>query len=105
MRRSAAAPATSSAAFAGKAAPGRGRRRLLASLGPQAAPVDPSLRLELRLDDETLASYVDSTLDPEDLPKAVVNSFVFSPDHLMSRVAPASWQARRWWCRARSGCR
>jgi hypothetical protein len=50
---------------------------------PKAAPADPSLRLALRLDNAPLASYTDSTLDPEDLPRAVVNSFVFSPELLM----------------------
>lgn len=49
---------------------------------PKAAPADPSLRLELRLDDRVLASYTDVNLDPEDLAKAVVNSFVFSPERL-----------------------
>jgi hypothetical protein len=49
---------------------------------PKAAPQDPSLRLELRLDGHALASYTDVNLDPEDLPKAVVNSFVFSPERL-----------------------
>jgi hypothetical protein len=49
---------------------------------PKAAPSDPSLRLEVRLDDAVVASYVDANLDPEDLPKAVVNSFVFSPARL-----------------------
>lgn len=49
---------------------------------PKAAPEDPSLRLELRLDDREVASYTDVNLDPEDLPKAVVNSFVFSPERL-----------------------
>jgi len=29
-----------------------------------------------------LATYTDVNLDPEDLPKAVVNSFVFSPERL-----------------------
>jgi hypothetical protein len=52
---------------------------------PKAAPADPSLRLQLSLDDRPLASYVDATLDPEDLPKAVVNSFVFAPDKLAIR--------------------
>ena len=46
---------------------------------PKSAPEDPSLRLELRLDERALATYTDVNLDPEDLPKAVVNSFVFSP--------------------------
>jgi hypothetical protein len=49
---------------------------------PKAAPEDPSLRLELRLDERVLATYTDVNLDPEDLPKAVVNSFVFSPERL-----------------------
>jgi hypothetical protein len=55
---------------------------------PKTAPADPSLRLELRLDDAPLVSYTDSTLDPEDLPKAVVNSFVFSPEALAVRAGP-----------------
>ncbi len=49
---------------------------------PKAAPEDPSLRLEVRLDERPIASYTDVNLDPEDLPKAVVNSFVFSPERL-----------------------
>ena len=49
---------------------------------PRAAPEDPSLRLEVRLDERVVASYTDVNLDPEDLPKAVVNSFVFSPERL-----------------------
>jgi hypothetical protein len=49
---------------------------------PKAAPEDPSLRLEVRIDDELVATYTDVNLDPEDLPKAVVNSFVFSPERL-----------------------
>ncbi len=49
---------------------------------PKSAPEDPSLRLELRLDERMLATYTDVNLDPEDLPKAVVNSFVFSPERL-----------------------
>jgi len=49
---------------------------------PKQAPLDPSLRMEVQLDEQTLASYTDVNLDPEDLPKAVVNSFVFSPERL-----------------------
>lgn len=48
----------------------------------RAAPLDPSLRLELRLDDAPLVSYTDGVLDPEDLPRAIVNSFVFAPENL-----------------------
>jgi len=54
---------------------------------PKAAPEDPSLRLEVRLDDRVVASYTDVNLDPEDLPKAVVNSFVFSPERLFVSAA------------------
>lgn len=49
---------------------------------PKSAPQDPSLRLEIRVDDRVVASYTDVNLDPEDMPKAVVNSFVFSPERL-----------------------
>jgi hypothetical protein len=54
---------------------------------PKAAPADPTLRLEVRLDHVTVATYTDANLDPEDLPKAVVNSFVFSPERLLMRAA------------------
>ena len=54
---------------------------------PRIAPGDPSLRLEVRLDDRVVASYTDVNLDPEDLPKAVVNSFVFSPERLFVTAA------------------
>lgn len=54
---------------------------------PKAAPSDPTLRLEVRLDHVTVASYTDANLDPEDLPKSVVNSFVFSPERLLTRSA------------------
>jgi hypothetical protein len=54
---------------------------------PKAAPADPSLRFELRLDEQSLASYTDVNLDPEDLPKAVVNSFVFSPERIFVAVS------------------
>jgi hypothetical protein len=54
---------------------------------PKSAPADPSLRLELRLDDQPLVTYTDVNLDPEDLPKAIVNSFVFAPDRVFVAVA------------------
>lgn len=66
---------------------------------PKAAPADPSLRLEVRLDDRIVATYTDVNLDPEDLPKAIVNSFVFSPERLFVsagqeiHVAPPSLAA------------
>ncbi len=54
---------------------------------PKAAPPDPSLRLALRVDGSEIATYTDTTLDPEDLPRAVVNSFVFSPEKLAIHAA------------------
>jgi hypothetical protein len=50
---------------------------------PATPPEDASLRLQVRLDGRVVASYTDKTLDPEDLPKAIVNSFVFSPERLL----------------------
>jgi hypothetical protein len=47
-----------------------------------AAGVDPSLRLEVRLDEEPIASYVDARQDPDELPKAVMNAFSFNPGDL-----------------------
>jgi hypothetical protein len=50
------------------------------------APSDPSLRLQITLDEEPLVSYVDAKMDP-DIPGAAVNSFSF-PDALVSRPGP-----------------
>lgn len=44
-----------------------------------AAGQDASLRFEVRLDEDTVASYVDPKQDPNEIPKAVVNSFSFNP--------------------------
>src|SRR5439155_2814951 len=52
------------------------------------APADPSLRLEARLDEEVIASWTDARLDPQDMPGAVVNTFVFSPADAAGRAAP-----------------
>jgi hypothetical protein len=56
---------------------------------PETAPADPSLRLSIALDGETMVTYEDASLDPGDLPGAVVNSFLFAPDRLFVRSAPA----------------
>lgn len=40
---------------------------------------DPSLRLQISLDEEAVASYVDGKPDPE-IPGATVNSFSFAPE-------------------------
>ena len=51
-------------------------------------PRDASLRLELRLDEEIVAAFTDTTLDPQDLPGAVVNSFSFLPEQIEVTSAP-----------------
>jgi hypothetical protein len=55
---------------------------------PKTPPADPSLQFAIRLDDKTVAAYVDSQLDPGDLPKAVVNSFAFDPEALKLLPVP-----------------
>jgi len=42
-------------------------------------PPDPTLRLEVSLDEEVVATYVDARTDP-DIPGAVVNTFSFGPE-------------------------
>ena len=44
------------------------------------APVDPTLRLHVRIDEAEVAAWADGTLDPRDLPGAVVNTFAFGGD-------------------------
>jgi len=47
---------------------------------PKGGP-DPTLRLEVSLDEEVVATYVDAKTDP-DIPGAVVNAFSFAADDL-----------------------
>jgi hypothetical protein len=47
---------------------------------PKGTLVDPTLRLQVSLDEEAVATYSDATTDPADLPKALVNSFSFEPE-------------------------
>jgi hypothetical protein len=55
---------------------------------PKAPPADPSLQFVVSLDSKFVAAYVDSALDPGDLPKAVVNSFAFNPETLKLLPSP-----------------
>ena len=54
----------------------------------EAAPADPTLRLELRVDDRPAAAWVDATVDQGEIPKAVVNSFSFTPESLKVAAGP-----------------
>ena len=50
--------------------------------------LDPSLRLQVSLDEEAVAGYVDTKLDPGEIRGATVNSFSFTPADLV--ITPAS---------------
>lgn len=52
---------------------------------PRGTSVDPTLRLEVGLDDETVATYVDARTDPEEIPGAIVNVFTFGPEDVTPR--------------------
>jgi hypothetical protein len=52
------------------------------------APPDPTLRLEVRLDEDPLAIWTDAHLDPEEVPGAVVNAFSFAPADVAASPAP-----------------
>jgi len=51
------------------------------------APPDPTLRLEVRLDEDPLATWTDAHLDPEEVPGALVNAFSFAPADVAATVA------------------
>jgi len=46
-------------------------------------PHDTTLRLQVSLDEDVIANYIDPHLDPGDLSKAEVNTFDFIPEYLM----------------------
>jgi hypothetical protein len=52
--------------------------------------VDPSLRMEVQLDGETIASYVDAKADPKDLPGATVNTFSFLAGDFEMEAGPGT---------------
>ena len=54
---------------------------------PKGAAVDPTLKLEVRLDEAVLASYVDAKLDPQEIPGAAVNAFGFGPEEVSAPAA------------------
>lgn len=55
---------------------------------PKGSTLDPTLRLELRLDEESVATYIDAKTDPQDLPGArAINTFSFEPDDVAMAAA------------------
>ena len=57
----------------------------------KGASVDPTLRLQVSLDEDPVATYTDPHTDPQDLPRALVNSFSFAAEDV---VATASAEAQ-----------
>jgi len=51
-------------------------------------PSDPSLRLEVRLDEKPVAAYVDTQIDEGEIPGAVVNAFSFTPEAMTAVPGP-----------------
>lgn len=75
--------------------PTRGVRLVVVVLGKtfwqawdaREPPADPTLRFEVSVDEEPVAHYVDATDDPDEIPRAVMNSFSFVPGHVAAQAA------------------
>lgn len=76
--------------------PARGVRVVLVVLGktfwqawdPREAPADPTLRFEVRVDEEPVVFYLDGKPDPDEIPRAVVNAFSFAAVDVAVKAAP-----------------
>lgn len=53
-------------------------------------PKDPSIRLEVRLDEKPVAAYVDTQVDEGEIVGAVVNSFSFTPEAVTAVAGPGA---------------
>ena len=75
----------------------RGVRLVLVVLGktfwqawdPREPPADPTLRFEVRVDEEPVVSYLDATTDPDEIPRALVNAFSFATGDVAVKAAPS----------------
>jgi hypothetical protein len=78
------------------ARPTRGVRLVLVVLGktfwqawdPKEPPADPTLRFEVRVDEDPVVFYLDATTDPDEIPKALVNAFSFAAGDVAVKAAP-----------------
>ena len=78
------------------AVPPRGVRLVLVVLGktfwqawdPHEPPADPTLRFEVRVDEEPVVFYLDATPDPDEIPNALVNAFSFAVADVAMKAAP-----------------
>jgi hypothetical protein len=78
------------------ARPTRGVRLVLVVLGktfwqawdPREPPADPTLRFEVRVDEDPVVFYLDGTIDPDEIPRALVNAFSFAAGDVAVKAAP-----------------
>jgi hypothetical protein len=76
--------------------PPRGIRLAVVVLGktfwqawdPKEPPADPTLRFEVRIDEEPVVFYLDATPDPDEIPRALVNAFSFAAGDVAVKGAP-----------------
>jgi hypothetical protein len=76
--------------------PTRGVRLVLVVLGksfwqawdPKEPPADPTLRFEVRVDEDPVVFYLDGTPDPDEIPRALVNAFSFVPADVAVKASP-----------------
>lgn len=76
--------------------PARGVRLVFVVLGktfwqawdPKAPPADPTLRFEVRVDEEPAVFYLDAKADPDEIPRAIVNAFSFAAGDVALKAAP-----------------
>jgi hypothetical protein len=77
--------------------PTRGVRLVLVVLGktfwqawdPKEPPVDPTVRFEVRVDEDPVVFYVDGKIDEDEIPRALVNAFSFAVGDVAVKAAPA----------------
>lgn len=55
---------------------------------PREPPADPTLRFEVRVDEEPVVFYLDGAIDPDEIPRAVVNAFSFAAPDVAVKAAP-----------------
>jgi hypothetical protein len=54
---------------------------------PSDVPADTTLRLQISVDETTIATYIDARTDPDDLPGAIVNTFHFAVEDVRVQTA------------------
>ncbi len=78
--------------------PTRGVHLVLVVLGktfwqawdPRESPADPTLRFEVRVDEDPVVFYLDGTTDPDEIPRALVNAFSFAAPDVAVKATPGA---------------